>query len=560
MRLIKTHFFYPFCLPPGSFERLRAKNPEHKKADAMFQPTEQIRQSDPRTYAEYVYFHPHARDLLFGPIKEQRSVLAYEVPNEKIRGWKFRVKLPPRNDVDQAIEKILGLADVHVMFYDLGVAVLSFSVYWDYRIAEGVGLSGDFSFDDLLDLNNLVRRRAPSFIDTSTFPVNGPTPNNVPAGSWAGIQKAQRELAEAISIESPDKVQAMEDFGDSFDEVFSSASKTPYVGNHFQFWLDRIAVDLGLDVSESTPILDERGFVHSFVLADRGDTAIDGGASELPDFASSPENVFGKLTDEPELFRSALLRLLAVDPAGKDYVANPGLRDSFLSNWLYLRYRDESTYMGFTRCSGVFLLHADGPRSTPPIGAADPEGFTRSVLLKHFDSMYFQMACLLLVYRAGLLDLSHRCTMIAQRVSSPEDLDKRSVGDDIERLRSDFLRFHTKYWSCEITAQEQGIEMFSLWNRNMDNEHLFSEVDQQIRALHEFSLATVNRRLGRLTYLNLSVLGVALLSVAGTTLTITHSTWWSAVARLGSAALLLGIIISLVLLWRGSWVIKKLIG
>jgi len=547
VRLFKTYVFYPFSLPPGTFQRLSGMGLGAPGGDPWFRVSPPIVQNTPETYAEFTYFHSHARDLLFGLDAQDRSLLVYQVGDDRIAGWTFRIEIPKRPGAEAAVSRVLKLTDVQAMIYDLDVGVLSFAVMWDRREAEAQGLSADVSFGDVLDINNLFRRRAPSFLDFHEVKQSLVSKDHRPGDGWAAFQKSKRELPVEIEIREasgesgPDR---RENFGDRFDRVFGTRQRLPYIANHFLFWLARLGNDLGIPTEKMEPILDERNFVFSLVVADQEDRGLDSPSPPDPEPVVDPENVFGKLTEEPEGFRESLARLLFVDPAGGGYVANHDLRDRMLAKALYLRYRDYGTYYGFTRYSGVFLLHGGGG-----------EEFARDALLGQFDSMYFQMANLLLVLRAALLDLSHRSALISRRLRSPDDLDNPELNKDIERIRSDFLRFHTKYWFCEVTAQEQGIEMFDLWNRNMGNERLFAEVDQQVRALHDFSQATVNRRLGRLTYLNISAIGVALIGLMVGALTISTSAAWGYIGIAILVSFVLGAIAAYLLFAAGPKVL-----
>ena len=99
-----------------------------------------------------------------------------------------------------------------------------------------------------------------------------------------------------------------------------------------------------------------------------------------------------------------------------------------------------------------------------------------------------------------------------------------------------------------------GIEIFSLWSRNMGNEKLFDEVEKEIQALHDFSNATVGRRLGVLTYLNLAMLPLAIIGVVtgvlGMSLLQNASPAWN--WFLGIGAFLAGLGVSAGAIWKGA--------
>ncbi len=523
LKLYKAQFFYPFHFELGTFrEHLQKHDP---KSDGWFDfSQDRITGSSPVTYGEYQYFHPHARSVLFMDRDEkQKALLVYEVRPEKIQNHLIQVDLVDKDG--NTYTRKVHLDWVMLYAYDLDVGILSFGVSLDLRKDEDLNLnSEEFSLDDALDLNNVLRRSAPSFLDYGELGKFSENASHCPENGWAGMQKASfcRELPLAIRLldnQGEPVAEASEDFGNDFDG-FLSDKKEFYRGKHFGFWLDRFYEDLQLGSYRDSkgkqpyssagtsfaPILDERNFVCSFLIADPEDTLYcdnrDTGLKQCDvretDFEA---NVFGDLGPESDEFRTRLYQTMFVDPSTTEYVANPPLRDRLLARALYLRHRNLGTYFGFTRYSGVYLTHGDPP----------------DFLARHFDSMYFQMANRLLCLRAALLNFSERAGKLAHKARDTDSLEEPGANEKLKNLRCDFLRFHNGYWFCEITGQEQGIEIFDLWNRNMGNRRLFEEVGQEVEALHEFSLSTLGQRLGTLTYLNLTMvlLTLVILMTAG---------------------------------------------
>jgi len=227
------------------------------------------------------------------------------------------------------------------------------------------------------------------------------------------------------------------------------------------------------------------------------------------------------------------------------------IRDQLLAGALYLRFRNQGTYYGFTRYSGIYLTHR----------RLEDDWFPRNVLQHHFDNMYFTMASLLLLMRASLLDFSRRHAQLTQKLRGLHDTEQHSLA--IEDLRNDFLKLTNKYWFNEITAQEQGIEIFDLWSRRMDNKRHFDEVEAETRALHEHGQAAAERSLRHLTYLNVSAVLIAIIALILGALGTSELAWegnlgWYNFVVIGPISLALGLLLGWFGFKKGQWIMSKL--
>ncbi|MCC6157453.1 MAG: hypothetical protein IT350_05320 [Deltaproteobacteria bacterium] len=535
--LYKSFFFLPLRLAAGSFKSI----PASKRASlsgAWFQTASpEIQIGRPDTYAEYVYFHPHARKLLFVPQNQKAAdrsgsldaLYVYNLKDDCKKNLYVEIGLPRRMDREESERFVrLRVEDVAVMLYDVDVAILSIEVVWDSRKVAQQGNQTLLTMADAFDVTNLLRRRGPSFVDIGEAEMFRGNADHRPDEGWGASQKGIGELPNFVrfgfldekgnftNVPSADGQGASEDFGARFDcFVMGNQSDSPqdgYIGRHFQFWIDRFVADIRCpDLKVEGPIFDERGFYWSYTYLHESITGFTPLGATMSSNPREPQNPFGELTGESQAYREFLYRLVFADPAKNTYHENSLIRDHLLESSLYLRYRDLGTVYGFCRYGGVMLVQ----------GTSDENWFARTKLRRDFETMYFQMANLLVTLRAGLLRFSERSAEITQKIHD-RGVDHPELAREIEDLRQDFLLFHNKYWFCEITSQEQGIEMFDLWNRNMSNVRLFEEVDAEIKALHEFSLSKINTRLGQIAYLNISAVAVAVVAaiLAGLSLSL----------------------------------------
>jgi len=128
----------------------------------------------------------------------------------------------------------------------------------------------------------------------------------------------------------------------------------------------------------------------------------------------------------------------------------------------YKRWNNYGTFFGITRYSFVCLsTNSDFTKNTLP--------------LPHMKTMYFQMVTLLLVQRASLLRFSDEITSISD-VRGKET----PSTNNIQSLFKNYLRFVNKLYFKEVTAQDQGIELYDkaidILNIKRDVEDLRQEI------------------------------------------------------------------------------------
>ncbi|MBD3796894.1 MAG: hypothetical protein IE887_04000 [Campylobacterales bacterium] len=141
------------------------------------------------------------------------------------------------------------------------------------------------------------------------------------------------------------------------------------------------------------------------------------------------------------------------------------LTKKLLSDASYDRWVEYSTLFGISRYSFVALTSG---------------GYGENVILPHIQTMYFQMCTLLLAYRASIIAFSNKI----QDTTSLSDEEK--LFQNAKKLYKDYLRFLNKLYFKEITAQEQGIELYNQASKIMDIEKHMSDLDNEINELHNY--------------------------------------------------------------------------
>lgn len=144
-------------------------------------------------------------------------------------------------------------------------------------------------------------------------------------------------------------------------------------------------------------------------------------------------------------------------------------RGELLARHEYRRWRKytadsspQSARFGFSRYSGVVM----GLESE----------FFNGLIYNHFQTMYYDMALILLFHRTALLKLSDDLSRVD--IESQDSLERRAR---VRQLRAQVLEFTNRYWFGEITNQDQGIEMFDCWKNALRNKDLFDEVHRELQ-------------------------------------------------------------------------------
>ncbi len=147
---------------------------------------------------------------------------------------------------------------------------------------------------------------------------------------------------------------------------------------------------------------------------------------------------------------------------GKDLtIQDREMHKDLINKATYKRWNNYGTFYGITRYSFVCL--------------SNNSNYTRNILpLPHIKTMYFQMVSLLLVQRASLLRFSDEITAIS------DIRDNKPSAEKISILYKNYLRFVNKLYFKEITAQDQGIELYDkaldILNIKRDVEDLRQEI------------------------------------------------------------------------------------
>jgi hypothetical protein len=136
------------------------------------------------------------------------------------------------------------------------------------------------------------------------------------------------------------------------------------------------------------------------------------------------------------------------------------MSNSLIEKASYDRWVEYGTLFGISRYSFVALTGGK---------------YGRETLLPHMQTMYFQMFTLLLSYRASVIKFSKDVASATENT------------DETENLYKKYLNFMNKLFFREITAQEQGIELYNKAMDSMQIEKNIKDLDSEIAELFHYT-------------------------------------------------------------------------
>lgn len=210
--------------------------------------------------------------------------------------------------------------------------------------------------------------------------------------------------------------------------------------------------DLTDDIT-TTPIIDDRLFVVSWY--------------QNKELSSIVKNDAKAYCDNKQDFSNFWYRFLFVDNQ-YETCQNDEMKCKLLINQTYLRWQKYGSLYGVSRYSLVFLSDVARP-------------YTQH-LFDTFQTIYARLVELVLVQRASMLRFSAEVT----DVSSLTNQDVNTVSTRISSLYKEYIRFMNQIYFREVTAQDQGIELYNLLHNTLKLEDYVKDLDNDIEELHQY--------------------------------------------------------------------------
>ncbi len=190
------------------------------------------------------------------------------------------------------------------------------------------------------------------------------------------------------------------------------------------------------------------------------------------------------------------------------------MKKEFIKKHTYSRWAaTNGTFFGITRYSLMCL--------------STQQWFSCNIIRTHMETMYYQMAVIVLAQRASILKFAADVTKISGEIDAfvgqnitenknndPPDL--TTISDEIKKLHAAYIRFINRLWFTEVTAQDQGIEMYEMALKSTGLSKQVRELQNEIKELYEFVSMSMDRKsneqMGILTILGALFLPVMVLT------------------------------------------------
>lgn len=425
-------------------------------------------------YNEYLYFYPHIRKILFSNMKG-----AFNKENRVFFQFKKTDKDTITYSVLQDIagfELSLTVKDIFLHFFEGSTGLLAIEI---------LHTNSDHNLKQYLQFLDYGRRIYLSFINPnarksdSNKLINLFTSKN--DNDKDGISAKQCASKIILTINEK-KIET--DFRAQFKFDINKPDKH-YLSQIIRWLLD--AEDFSYEKGHYYPIVDDRMYTHTYYDIFKVEE-FNGNDKFLEDVKAyfKRDSIGAKITEGAKSW----YQMIFID-SDSPAIANDPLFREILDRSTYKRWIDWGTIYGFSRYSSATISDS---RYVPFIE-------------DHYETMYYQIALLLFFYRGSLLSFFDRTVKIAEQIDKSKPIKK------LQKLHEDFILFENKYWFKEVTAQDQGIEMFDIWEKQMRLNLLLDDVKQGIRELYNYFDYQREKRTARYITL-LTILGGILLPLS----------------------------------------------
>jgi hypothetical protein len=387
-------------------------------------------------YNEYFYFHSFVRNALYNKEEVEKNNNRTSYYYEKdFDGYNFKLKINSEDDSKNNSEDeskdgyILNIDGISLRAFDTGIAILSINLENNQY----------YNFDDILKINDYGRKIYPQCFDNKK--------NTICLAKSIEIYKDKEPFSneEFNSKEIPEEIEIAKYIMDILNKKLPSNSNNKDSESIFTTNKEKLSSNSNNNSIFIEPLVDDRMFVMSFYVSKYISNKNE---SDIKNFIQTNDYWY---------------KYVFIDGDGKTCQSKE-LSQKLINEATYDRWINYGTIYGLTRYSFVVLVQPSYP----------------DYLINHFKTMYFQMVNLLLAQRASVLRFSHE-------VSHISDLEENKIDDkEVTSLYLHYIRFVNKLWFREVSAQEQGIEIYNLGVKQMKLESQIKDLDNELNELNEF--------------------------------------------------------------------------
>ncbi|UZW14959.1 hypothetical protein OSC52_03700 [Clostridium pasteurianum] len=430
-------------------------------------------------YTQYVYFYDNARNAIFNVDNEENNIV-YNKKYKDTEDMKYIIKISGNNEKEEELKEYnLDVDKILLKVYETGVGILSFHLAnYDEKQKDE---------DDILKINEYGRRIYPQFLSLEkvrkTFLA---AELQLLKGNYNLVKENFSEYSEFNGSENKRNLNTtkisktiMGLLGENFTDSI----------NKEEFDKEKILI---------TTIIDDRMFTIGWY----------GNPKRIEKLQSTDkvngikkDTMYGTeiyYNDEYNYLNDEFWYKYIFIDGSYSTCQNKIMRRELLKKHTYDRWIDYRTLYGITRYSLMLLT--------------DNLNDKNRFLINHMKTMYYEMVSLVLAQRASILKFSDEASESACEL----DEDKKSDKNKIRNLQKAYIKFINRIYFREVTAQEQGIEMYNKLVECMNIERDIKKLDDEINELHKYadliSTEKTNDMLNIITFLGAAFLIPTLLT------------------------------------------------
>ena len=387
-------------------------------------------------YNNYFYFYPAVREILNldSRAQNQKYQRQYKVrcgANKILGDYSIKIK---GIKTELNLELNLKIEDILLNIFDYGVGVFSIHLT---NVLES-------DLNKILKINEYGRRVCPQYLGNK--------------GEYTNATKFNF-LADNITIHlSSQNLKYSENF--EHYNLEENLNRSPFIvpkfiqgvlGDHF----GPISTKPDTTV-QLVPLLDDRMFVLSSLYNENIINDLKGYDNNLKKYN----------------YESSALwyRYLFIDDS-QPSCRNQSLLPEYIKKHTYARWIEDNQIFGVSRYSFVFI--------------SSDEEFKRNVIGQHMSHMYFEMSMHCLIQRAFTIHFGTEIANISKRLEHGHAPLKK-IRKDISNLYLEYIRFKNRIYFREVSAQDQGIELYSLLQEHMCIERDVKNLGEEIQELNTY--------------------------------------------------------------------------
>lgn len=167
-----------------------------------------------------------------------------------------------------------------------------------------------------------------------------------------------------------------------------------------------------------------------------------------------------------------------VDNGKFDSCQNECMKEQLLEKSTYFRWQSCGTLYGVSRYSFVALTGTDD--------------FARNVLAIHMRTIYARLFELVIIQRASMLRFSGEVTKVSGLAGHKRN--EKEVADRINSLYKEYIRFVNQVYFRDVTAQDQGIELYKMLTAQFESDAQIKDLDGEIGELYQYITLQVDQK------------------------------------------------------------------